>query len=137
MHVFVIQRSSQQSVYWTLLLTTIFILHSLVCLYTFSMSASLNQQVQSLASRLKELSRDHPENNTLKDAVSLLSKIESADSAARWTAWQAIEADIQTLQRRGLWIPSPEDEELLEHLRTGLHGKSQCHLHPHDRLPTS
>lgn len=131
--VFVIGSSS--AIYCSLLPTPIS--QSSACLNRFNMSSSLNQQVQRLASRLKELSRDHPENNTLADAVSLLSRVETADSSARLTAWQAIEADIGTLQRRGVWMPSPEDEELLEHLKTGLHGTSECYLrHFHlDRLP--
>ena len=84
------------------------------------MPSPLNQQVQRLASRLKDLNRDHPADDTLRDAVSLLSQIGATDSPAQWSAWQAIEADIQNLQQRGLWIPSPEDEELLEHLKTGF-----------------
>lgn len=91
------------------------------------MPPPFNEEVQRLASRLRDLSRDHPENDTLRDAVSLLSKIDLTDSPARWTAWQAIEADIHTLQRRGLWAPSPEDEELLEHLKTGFRDTGGCY----------
>lgn len=101
--------------------TTIYFLHEgalrLAPAPRLSMSSQLNEQVQRLASRLRDLSRDHPENDTLRDATSLLSRIESVDSPARITAWQAIEADICTLRRQSVWIPNPEDEELLEHLR--------------------
>ena len=90
------------------------------------MPPPFNEEVQRLASRLRDLSRDHPENDTLRDAVSLLSRIDSADSSARWTAWQAIEADIQTLRRQGLWVPSPEDEELLEHLKATFRDTGKC-----------
>ncbi|TFY56172.1 hypothetical protein EVJ58_g7804 [Rhodofomes roseus] len=80
----------------------------------------MSEQLQKLASRLQALGREHPEYDTVKDAVSLLSKVDPNDPQARSTAWHALEADINTLTRAGIWTPSKDDEELIQHLRTSL-----------------
>ncbi|KAH9924481.1 uncharacterized protein B0H18DRAFT_1095137 [Fomitopsis serialis] len=84
--------------------------------------SSLSEQLQNLVSRLQALGREHPANDTVKDAIALLSKVDLNDLHARSTAWHAIEADVNTLARTGVWAPSQEDEELLEQLRTSLSG---------------
>ena len=84
------------------------------------MTSELNNQLQKLAVRLQELNRAHPENNTVKDALALLSTLDSNDPRARSTAWHAIEADLDTLRFAGVWSLSQEDEELLKHLKTRI-----------------